>query len=51
MMVACLPGSDWFAEASTDGTVRLWDPDRPEAPQQTLGKKGGSPITGYRRLP
>jgi WD40 repeat protein len=44
MMVVAVPGSDWFAEASTDGTVRLWDPERPEAPQQTLREKGGSPV-------
>jgi len=44
MMVVAVPGSGWFAEASTDGTVRLWDPDRPEAPQQTLREKGGSPV-------
>jgi WD40 repeat protein len=44
MMVVAVPGSDWFAEASTDGTVRLWDPDRPEAPQQTFREKGGSPV-------
>lgn len=44
MMVAAVPGSGWFAEASTDGTVRLWDPDRPEAPLQTFREKGGSPV-------
>ena len=44
-MLAAVPGSDWFAAASTDGTVRLWDPDRPEAPQKTLGKEGDSPMT------
>jgi WD40 repeat protein len=44
MMVAAVPGSSWFAEANLDGTVRLWDPERPETPQQTLGEKGGSPI-------
>jgi WD40 repeat protein len=43
-MLVAVPGADWFAAASTDGTVRVWDPDRPQAPQQTLGNAGGSPI-------
>jgi WD40 repeat protein len=43
-MLVAVPGSDWFATASTDGTVRLWDPDRPKAPQKSLGNAGGSPI-------
>jgi len=42
--VAAVPGSDWFAAASLDGTVQLWDPNRPEAPQRTLGEKGDSPV-------
>jgi WD40 repeat protein len=44
MNVAAVPQSGWFAEASTDGTIRLWDPDQPEAPQRTLGRTGDSPV-------
>jgi WD40 repeat protein len=44
-MLVAVPGSDLFAAASTDGTVSLWDPDRPEVPQRTLGNDGGSPMT------
>jgi WD40 repeat protein len=40
--VAAVPGSDWFADGGSDGAVRLWDPDRPEAPQQTLGTTGSA---------
>ena len=43
-MLVALPRSDWFAAASTDGTVRLWDPARPQAPQKTLGNAGTSPV-------
>jgi WD40 repeat protein len=43
-MLVAVPGSDWFAAATTDGTVGLWDPDRPQAPQKTLGNAGGPPI-------
>ena len=43
-MLVAVPGSDWFATANSDGTVRLCDPDRPKAPQKTLGSAGGSPI-------
>ncbi len=42
--LVAVPGSDWFAAPSTDGTVRLWDPDRRQAPQKTFGNPGGSPI-------
>jgi WD40 repeat protein len=41
-MLVAVPGSDLFAVASTDGTVSLWDPDRREVPQRTLGNEGGS---------
>jgi WD40 repeat protein len=43
-MLVAVPGSDWFAAASTDGAVRLWNPDRPQAPQKILGRAGSSPI-------
>ena len=42
--LAAVPHSGWFAEGGSDGIVRLWDPDRPEAPQQTLGVKVGSGV-------
>jgi WD40 repeat protein len=42
--VTSVPHSSWFVAASTDGKVRLWDPDRPEAPQQTLGDPGNAAV-------
>jgi WD40 repeat protein len=42
--VAAVPNSGWFAEGGSDGTVRLWDPDRPESPQRMLGTQSGSPV-------
>jgi WD40 repeat protein len=43
-MLAAVPGSDWFAAAITDGTVRLWDPDSPQASQKLLSNARGFPI-------
>jgi WD40 repeat protein len=43
MDVRAVPHSDWFAVASWDGTVRLWDPDHPDEPRQTLGRAGDPP--------
>jgi len=43
---ATLNNSDWFAEASSDGTVRLWDPDEQDAPQ---GRSAGRASRPYGR--
>jgi WD40 repeat protein len=43
-ILVAVPGSDWFAAANSDGTVRLWDPDTPQAAQKTFGNAGGTPI-------
>jgi WD40 repeat protein len=42
--VTAVPHSGWFAVATRDGMIRLWDPDRPGAPRQRLGSAGDSPV-------
>jgi WD40 repeat protein len=42
--VTYLPHSTLIAAASTDGTVRLFDPAKPEQPMRTLGEIGGPEV-------
>ena len=41
-----VPRSGWFAEGSTDGKIRMWDPDHPDAPQRILDT-GTSPVRAF----
>ncbi|HEY6689108.1 MAG TPA: hypothetical protein VI094_23185 [Propionibacteriaceae bacterium] len=42
--VAYLPQSTLIAAASTDGTVRVFDPAKPEQPLRTLGESGAPQV-------